>query len=253
MDGNVILSVMRAAYAHFSTYQDTGNAVSIFIHDTPQPRRRTYNQPFSTLFVRPNRFRIGFAEQDAAPGEEWTRFVVCERDGSAHARRSAKNEEISGDLATLLAGATGYSGAEAIRVPRLLMPERLLQNASVSAKLVGTEAIDGVVCNMLELSWNHGERAFGETWWVGKHDHLLRKVFNTKHLRGESAVGLQSYIRDNLTKAHAEGKITRERLEELLRPVVKPLEPCRVESTTNYAPIINRPISDDLFHFAPPN
>ncbi|HVU64673.1 MAG TPA: hypothetical protein VHC70_11905 [Phycisphaerales bacterium] len=248
MDGTAIMEKVRAAYAHCPSYQDTGDVVCVFIHDGPPPRRRTTSRPFSTWFVRPNRFRFESARRDIGPPEEWNRHVVWERDGVARSWWSIRGEKEPMDLSRLLAGATGISGGAAHRIPHLLMPERFKPGVAPQVSLAGLETIADIACHKLELAWEWEDHQHSELWWVGVDDSLIRREYNLKHLGDKKQHEL---INANLRKLLAEGKIEESRFQALLRPL-EDLEPFRVESTTSYKPSVGIEIADETFDFTPP-
>lgn len=251
MDGPTILQAVRDAYSRCQSYQDSGDVVSVFVQESPRPNRRTTSRPFSTWFVRPNRFRFEFAERTIGPPEEWRRHVVWERDGVARSWWSIKGERESKDLPMLIAGATGISGGSANRVPRMLMPDRFKPGEVPTATLLGAESVDGISCHKVGLSWQREGHTFAETWWVGVDDLLLRKEFNVHKLGGEESKKLHERGMEHLRKAYAEGKLGGRSPDDILRHMPE-TQPFTCESTTTYSPMVNGPIPDPQFEFTPP-
>jgi hypothetical protein len=71
-----ILARVEKTYAACDTYRDSGSVTTIFFSERG---KRTVEQPFTTAFVRPDRFRYEFLDRRCE--EEFDRYLVwCEGD-----------------------------------------------------------------------------------------------------------------------------------------------------------------------------
>src|SRR5437764_1480130 len=68
-----ILAAVLERYAGFSSYRDRGQVTTRFIHLDDSSWHTTI-RPFSTAFVRPDRFRFEFLNRHG--DEEWNRYIV---------------------------------------------------------------------------------------------------------------------------------------------------------------------------------
>lgn len=187
MNGQDILTATRGTYLKCTSYRDAGDTVSVIIHDGPQPRRRTTSHPFSTWFLRPNRFRFEVAARTIGASIEWLRYVVWEREDATRAWCSLNGEQEAGDVSRHLAGTVGFSGMPAERVPCLLMPARFEQGGAPGVVAEGIESVGDVLCHKLSLAWPAVDIGIVRpaTWWVGTQDFLIRREFNVLELGGE--------------------------------------------------------------------
>jgi outer membrane lipoprotein-sorting protein len=108
-----ILERMAAAYASCTSYRDSGVVKTTFVESS---RRRTVEKLFRTAFVRPDRFRFEYRENQ-------DRYIVCREGDTVQTWWDIKpGVEKPATLGLALAGATGVSGGSAHTVPALLLP-----------------------------------------------------------------------------------------------------------------------------------
>lgn len=147
MDPHRILEAVAEAYASCSTYRDSGQVTTRYLHPEGQPSR-TSTRPFSTAFRRPDRFRFEFRSRHCIEGE-WKRYIIW-ADGPAVQTWWDVNpgRKQPPSLARALGAAAGVSGLSAHTVPALLMPDRvrrswltaLVDLASIEDALLGDVA-----------------------------------------------------------------------------------------------------------------
>jgi hypothetical protein len=117
-------------------------------------------------------------------------------------------------------------------------------------ELLGIEPVGGLACHTLKLSWTNDLRSWSETWWVGEHEFLLRKVFDRHQLGNDE----NSSIREKMLEAIEHARATNPDFPSNFEmPPLPRIEPCTVERTTTYSPTINAPIPDAAFNFTPPH
>jgi hypothetical protein len=225
-----LLANVRNAYGACRTYQDRGDAVTVFIHGGG--RRRTQSRPFRTWFVRPDLFRFEYAKREIGPEEEWDRCVIWRKNGVT---RSWWTIDVPGEpesLSMALAGATGVSRGSAVRVPRLLLPEPGVHERAL--RLEADQVVAGRPCKMLV----EGREPYEETWAIDAQTWLLLRV-------------TQRMVFD---KSHHERAL--KALESEARGIHIPppprMEDFETETTTTYEPVFDADIATDVFEFQPP-
>lgn len=119
-----ILQSMAQTYANCRSYYDSGMVKMIFFMADGE---RTSEKPFTTAFVRPDRFRFEYTEQ-LADGRE-SRYIVWQSGPLVQIWWSIESDEfldaLDSSLASALAGGTGISGGSAHTVPALLLPDEI--------------------------------------------------------------------------------------------------------------------------------
>jgi len=132
-----ILVEMSRVYGGCRSYRDTGNVMTATLTDGG---RAGSERPFTTAFVRPDRFRFQFT--DPGLGERSSRYVVWTDGTEVRSWWDAKpGLRHPATLQEALGIAAGISGGSSVRIPGLLLPRDVGQGAP----LVGAERIeDGV-------------------------------------------------------------------------------------------------------------
>jgi outer membrane lipoprotein-sorting protein len=189
----VALRQLEERYAGLSSYRDRGTGTTEIIDVKGQ--KQSVVRPFTTLFVRPDRFRLDFTEP-AGPGGLEKRFVVWTSEGINRAYRwwTLKPEVDRDKLAMHLAGALTISGGITGAVPDLLVPNLLRRsplNDLREPRRLGKETIQGVPCQMIQTLGFEPDQTV--TLWVGEADGLLRKVVVSSRLGDISTVETLSY------------------------------------------------------------
>jgi outer membrane lipoprotein-sorting protein len=167
-----ILQRMGRTYAGCRTYRDTG-VVTIRFFDGENGRKRTERRPFTTAFVRPDRFRYEFLSRRGE--EEFDRYLVCADGSSVRTWWDIRpGVEQKASLPEALAGPTGVSGGSARNVPALLLPEGMGGNLTRLRDPERAEDadIDGTICYRITGDWSRGPT----TLWIEKKSFLLRRI-----------------------------------------------------------------------------
>jgi outer membrane lipoprotein-sorting protein len=180
-----ILLEMEKVYAGCRGYQDTGVVKTATL---TEGGRAGSERPFTTAFVRPDRFRFQFT--DPGLGERSSRYIVW-TDGTEvrswwDAKPGVRRPE---SLQAALGIAAGISGGSSVRVPGLLLPKAVGEGAP----LIGAERIEdgvdrGVPCFRIRGRSRKTPYALtmrgkpvtvqdeSVTLWIDRATFLLRKV-----------------------------------------------------------------------------
>lgn len=152
MNPEQILAAMVEVYATCTAYRDAGRVTTRFI--TPGERDHTEVRPFTTAFIRPDRFRFEFRSQIGEVEGEWYRYLVCAGGGSVRVWWDVRpGVEEPESLGLALAGATGVSGSSAHTIPALLLPEAVIGSGLTDLAGVvslGDADLGGVACYRLQ-------------------------------------------------------------------------------------------------------
>src|SRR5436190_16890939 len=203
-----IIERVKARYAGCRTYQDEGEQMTRFVHETPgsAPRSRTTKKKFRTAFVRPDLCFFEYREVALGPESEWDRGVVCSTPSGTQKWWSLRSpHDTPGDLAHALGGFAGVSGGTSVGVPALLIPAlkagSTLPIADSATRIEDTE-LDGVRCYRVE-GMKHPLRPAAIAWIEIETGYLRRiderSVFTeqsmaTMHV--ESRKRLQAEVKD---------------------------------------------------------
>ena len=213
-----IIARMAKVYANCKSYQDSGVVTTVFFEDRGN---RTVAKPFTTAFVRPDRFRFEFRDK---VGTKQTRYIIC---ANRKERRtwwdviSSNSMEVQtwwdvkpgiekpASLGLAVGGAAGVSGLSSKTIPALLLPNKLGGNLTVMTdpKRVEDGTLSKVECFRIE--GKYGSQPF--TVWIDKKSYLLRRI-------------------DERTA----------------------FDKFRTEQTTTYDPTINKNVAGRLLEFDPP-
>lgn len=185
-----ILLAMKRAYASCRSYRDTG--LVKMTSATDENSSFGSEQPFATVFVRPDHIRFQFT--DTGLGERSSLYIVWSDgtevrswwDAKPGVRRPASIQEA-------LEVATGISGGSSVRVPGLLMPDKVPEGAPLIAPERIADGDDrGVPCYCVRgksrqtpYTIKMGARTVTVqdetvTLWIDRSTSLLRKVEETR-------------------------------------------------------------------------
>jgi len=212
-----ILEDMAVVYRGCRTYRDTGVKTTTYLPDEEPgvPRAHTEKKPFTTAFVRPNRFRYEFRERSRWDVIEH-RYLIW-RDG-AKVRKwwdiTPGVREIP-SLGEAINAATGVSGGTAQYVPGYLMPAEVkpwLMPTLRDLERIDDAYLGSALCRRITGRLHHGAPQDEDvTLWIDAKTHLLRRYEErTQH------------------------------------------EGFRTEEITDYEPVLDEPIAEELLAFDPP-
>ena len=169
-----IIKRMKGAYANSRSYLDAGMVKEVFIDANGE---RTVEKPFTTAFVRPNRFRYEFRERP--PYQSERRFVIHQNGKELRAHWDVEHDLKMTTLDRAVAAATGVSSESAITVPGMLLPKEITWRRAIRFRMprrIDDEILSDIDCYRI------ADRVSGGliTFWISKQDFLLRKTYLEK-------------------------------------------------------------------------
>jgi len=166
-----VLDRMAKAYAGCKSYHDSGVVKTVFVQ---ADGNRTVEKPFTTAFVRPDRFRFEYKEKDGGGPER--RYIVWRKGKEVQTWWDVKpGVEKPESLNLALAGPTGVSGESAHTVPALLLPKevegRRLTDMT-EAKRIADAKLQKVDCFRIEGKF----AGRPTTLWIDQKKFLVRRI-----------------------------------------------------------------------------
>ena len=167
-----VLDAMTRAYARCVSYRDEGKVTVAFESDSGSIATTA---SFTTLFVRPDRFRFECAGTNVTRSP--FRFILW-REGAATRHWSSRlpgvKTDATFDAGVAAAAATAVSNRASAMVPSLLLPGSVASwgLSAMGAMTLGTEPVEGHDCFKIAGKFETNER----TLWVDKKSLLLRRV-----------------------------------------------------------------------------
>jgi len=165
-----ILERMAKTYAGCKSYRDSGFVRTVY---SDALGSRTEERPFTTAFVRPDRFRFEYSETQFGV----TMQYVVWRKGK-EVRTWWDLRPFAGKLGSLnlaLAGATGVSGGSAHTVPALLLPNEVggrRLTEIVESRRIDNARLDDVECLRIQGKYVRSP----VTLWIDAQTFLLRRI-----------------------------------------------------------------------------
>ena len=172
-----ILERVAQVCAQCKTYRDTGCVTTVFVRGDGS---RTDKKPFSTAFVRPDRYRFEFTSQMPGMGKRYRYIVHMDANGVRTWWDVRPGVKKGSSLMMAVAAATGVSGCSALTVPRLLMPGQITGGSLAyldEPSRLQDGKLDGIECLRIK-----GEAVRGSpmTVWLDKTTLLVRRI-DTSH------------------------------------------------------------------------
>ena len=214
-----ILAGMAFMYANCLSYYDSGIVTTLFIEGTGE---RTVEKPFTTAFIRPDRFRFEYSEMNRF-GMEY-RYIAWQEGSLVETWWSLRPEiNTEPSLAHALAACTGISGGSAHTIPALLLP----------AEIAGRKLIHMTKLKRLADGWLNE---------------------NGEAVEAETAEGLACYRIQGLY-AEAPMTVWIDKGTLMVRRIDRRRQHdgFRTETTTTYIPVLNHLIPEDFLAFNPPD
>jgi outer membrane lipoprotein-sorting protein len=189
-----ILDRMVKAYAGCKTYRDSGVVKTVFVQNTGN---RTVEKPFSTAFVRPDRFRFEYKET----GNQKSRYIIWSNGKDVQTSWDIKpgiQKPASLDLA--LAGGTGVSSSSAHTIPALLMPDKVSGRSLTSItdlKRAEDGKLEKVECFRIDGTYADAPI----TLWIEKKSYLVRRIDEQRkfdNFRTEQTTTYEPSIEDKI-------------------------------------------------------
>ena len=166
-----IIRHMKTLYAGSQTYRDLGVVKDVFLKPNGS---HSMEKPFTTAFVRPDRFRYEFRE--APPGQSERRFIIQQNGSRLRVHWDLKHDMQLPTLDRAIAAATGVSSESAITVPGMLLPKEITWRRAIrfnEPMRMQDEKLGDSDCFRIR-------DRFGRsivTYWIDKESFLLRKMF----------------------------------------------------------------------------
>ncbi len=199
-----ILQRMGRVYANCKSYSDSGVVSTVF---TSAKGKRTVKKPFTTAFIRPDRFRFEYTERKS---DNRTYHYIVWRKGKAVRTWWDVHDpavELPQSLDLALAGATGVSGGSAHSIPAMLLPMEVsgsrLTNLRETHRLPNAK-LSGVECFRIE-----GRKSLSGpiVLWIDTRTLLLRRIYEQTDFGDFRAVETTTY------EPVVNGKVTDKMLE----------------------------------------
>ena len=166
-----IIDRMKSTYANSRTYSDSGVVKTIFTGGVKQ----TIEKPFTTVFVRPDRFRYAF--KDKKPDGREQVFIIHLSGKDVQTYWDVQKDLAHESLDRAVASATGVSSGSAITVPAMLLPGKISWRRSIrftQPRRIDDDFFNDAECFRLQdLVLNK----IPTTLWIDKKTFLLRKIY----------------------------------------------------------------------------
>ena len=168
-----ILARVVEVYSRCKSYRDSGLVTTVFIHSAWP--NYTEEKPFTTAFVRPDRFRFEYTEN----GKPWNHYVIW-RQGEAVRTWWGVDPGVheSPSLGMALSAATGVSSGSARRIPGLLLSPREFGAGWEILRLKNLRRLSDARLREADCLRVEGERDPGEpaTLWIARTTFLIRRI-----------------------------------------------------------------------------
>jgi RNA polymerase sigma factor (sigma-70 family) len=164
-----IVDRMLKLYSDCKSYLDSGTVKTLFVENGG---KRTVEEPFTTAFERPDRFRFEYKE---TIGDRQMRFIIWSNAKQVQTWWDVKpgiDKPESLDLP--LGGAAGVSGNSSLNIPQLLLPDKMgwRRLALTEPKRAEDGKLDKVECYRVEGKYGGNPI----TIWIDKKSYLVRRI-----------------------------------------------------------------------------
>ena len=166
-----IIDRMSKAYTDCKSYRDSGVVKTLFVE---KGGNRTVEKPFTTAFVRPDRFRFEYKEQIAVGGRQM-RFIIWSKGKEVQTWWDVKpGIDKPKSLALALGGAAGVSSNSSLNIPQLLLLNEMdwRRLALTNPKRAKDGKLDKVDCFRVEGKYGGNPI----TLWIEKKTYLVRRI-----------------------------------------------------------------------------
>lgn len=198
LTGQQILERTAEVYASCTSYRDSGMVKTLFI--TPRGDRMDI-RPFSTAFVRPDRFRFEFRDSFSRGPER--RHIVWSQGKEIQTWTSLEPEARKAEsLGLALAGAAGVSGGSAHMIPSLILPAEA--GARRLTDLTDLQRVEDATLGNIEYFRIQGKYADSPTTvWIDKTSFLVRRIDMTNTVddfRTEVSMAYEPVVNGKVTE-----------------------------------------------------
>ncbi|MEH6556352.1 MAG: hypothetical protein V7708_01060 [Oceanicoccus sp.] len=164
-----IIQRMENTYANSGTYSDSGVVKIIFSGSV----NIIVEKPFTTAFIRPDRFRYAFKEKKADGRDQI--FIIHLKGKEVQTYWDVQKDLKHESLDRAVASAAGVSSGTAITVPGMLLPNEITWRRAIrfnQPKRIDDEVLDNADCfRVQDIILNNLT-----TLWIDKKTFLLRKI-----------------------------------------------------------------------------
>jgi outer membrane lipoprotein-sorting protein len=229
-----IVRRMAETYKSCKSYQDSGTVTTIFHHE--DGKQHTSSKPFTTAFVRPDRFRFEF--KDSFDGHKWHRYIVWARGKDVRTWWDIRPKmEGPESLALALAGATGVSGGSAHTIPTLLIPDQI--GGRGLTELTGLKRLEDADLGDIHCFRVQGRQVIRITRAErDEHRQKVQKLTGKIPEESEHGPTVVWIVKATFLVRRIEQKVQ--------------FESFRTESTTEYNPLLDTPIGEKQLEFGKP-
>jgi RNA polymerase sigma factor (sigma-70 family) len=164
-----ILERMVKAYTNCKSYRDSGLVKTLFVENGGN---RTVEKPFTTAFVRPDRFRFEYRE---TTGDRQMRFIIWSNGKKVQTWWDVQpGIDKPESLALALGSAAGVSGLSSLNIPQLLLPDQMgwSRLALTEPKRARDGKLGKVDCFRVEGKYGGNPI----TLWIDKQTYLVRRI-----------------------------------------------------------------------------
>ncbi len=175
MTANEIMLKSEKVYANCKSYKDNGLMRSTFT-DKDRGRKHIENMVFSTVYIRPEKFRFEFAVMKKNKPER--QYIIWKKNQTVKSYWEVNRRERTHKLlSSALYIACGVSHSLSLHISNLLIPEvnkgRLLTR--IDDPLLITEKKDesGITCYVIDGNMEINDRTLV---WVQKETFLISKI-----------------------------------------------------------------------------
>jgi RNA polymerase sigma factor (sigma-70 family) len=164
-----IVDRMAKTYSDCLSYRDSGIVKTLFIENGGN---RTVEKPFTTAFVRPDRFRFEYKE---TVGDQQMRFIIWFKGKEVQTWWDVKpGIDKPKSLNLALGGAAGVSSNSSLNIPQLLLPDKMgwRRLALTEPKRAKDGKLDKVECFRVEGKYGGNPI----TLWIDKQTYLVRRI-----------------------------------------------------------------------------
>ena len=169
-----IIARVEKAYAACETYRDSGEVSIKFTMETGD---RIDIRPFTTSFIRPDRFRYQY--QATNPANVTSRFLIWRKGNEVKTWWDVTpGIQKPESLALAIAGATGVSGGSARTVPAMLMPKEVGSFGGMGLtdlKRLDDDKLENVDCFRIEGKFGSSPT----TVWIDKKRSVILRIVET--------------------------------------------------------------------------
>jgi outer membrane lipoprotein-sorting protein len=198
-----IMLRMARVYRNCRSYRDQGEVTTVQLIEGG---RAGSERPFSTAFVRPDRFRFQFT--DTGLGERSSRYIVWTDGDQVHSWWDAKpGVRNAGTLRDGLTVAAAVSGGSSVHIPSLLLPQEVGEGGPmiVAAERMPDAAERDVPCIRIKgksqrtpYTLTQGSQTLtvqdeNITLWIDRATLLLRKVEDRKTFSTYTSESVTTY------------------------------------------------------------